>query len=164
MEKKGFTKFWIVLSIMFIGLAGCSSSVKADKKLSCNLQSENDGATFNSIIEVEYDSDSKEPMKAEISQLYKGIPKTETNNQILQVLLEKQTVLDQLEGVNISLDVTDDSFDYKETWDYEKIDLKSVLEADASQNEFVEKDKYSIKKIKAAYEQSGFSCYSEDIK
>lgn len=164
MEKKGFTKFWIVLSILFVGLAGCSSSVKADKKLRCNLQSENDGATFNSIIEIDYDSESKEPIKAEISQLYGNIPKTETNNQILQVLLEKQTVLDQLAGVDISLDVTDDSFDYKEKWDYEKLDMKSVLEADANQNEFVEKDKYSIKKIKASYEQGGYSCYSEDLK
>lgn len=157
-------KIWIMLCISFLLIACGPSKVKADKKLVGTLNSTIDNQTLVSTVEIEYDSDDNTVVKGTFKTKYDNLEKTQTNNNILANNINRQTIIEQLEGVEVSANVTDISFDFEEEWDYNSVDIKAALEADEEQKNFIENDKYSLEKIKAYYEKQGYSFEEQDIK
>ena len=157
-------KIWIMLCISFLLTACGPSKVKADKKLIGTLNSTLDNQTFVSTVEIEYDSDDNAVAKGTFKTKYDNLEKTQTNNNILADNINRQTMIEQLEGVEVSANVTDISFDFEEEWDYNIVDVKEAIEADEEQKNFIENDKYSLEKIKAYYEKQGYSFKEKDIK
>lgn len=154
-----------VLLCLFMLLVGCGPEVpKADKKLVCLLQSENEGQTLEVKVEISYDSEKGIPTKGIFKTEYDNLERNKTNNMTLNDLVDRQTKLEDLAGVKIDFTGTDTSFNFKETWNYNEVDIKSALEADASQINFIENDMYSINKIKDYYKKLGYSCDVKKIK
>lgn len=153
-----------MLCISFLLTACGPSKVKADKKLIGTLNSTLDNQTFVSTVEIEYDSDDNAVAKGTFKTKYDNLEKTQTNNNILADNINRQTMIEQLEGVEVSANVTDISFDFEEEWDYNIVDVKEAIEADEEQKNFIENDKYSLEKIKAYYEKQGYSFKEKDIK
>mgnify|MGYP002511830892 CR=1 FL=1 len=79
-------------------------------------------------------------------------------------LINRQSIDEQIEGIEVSLEVTDTSFDFEEKWDYNKVDMVAVKEADEQQISFIENDKYSITKIKEFYNKQGYTFKEKEIK
>lgn len=153
-----------MLCISFLLTACGPSKVKADKKLVGTLNSTIDDQTLVLTVEIEYDSDDNTVVKGTFKTKYDNLEKTQTNNNILANNINRQTIIEQLEGVEVSANVTDISFDFEEEWDYNSVDIKAALEADEEQKNFIENDKYSLEKIKAYYEKQGYSFEEQDIK
>lgn len=154
----------LVFLCMLVCLAGCASAPKADKRLVCVLNSENEKQTLALRLEIDYNSEEGTAIKGVFHTKYDNLIKNETNNDILINLINRQSIVEQVEGVEVSLDVTATSFDYKETWSYNDVDLKSAVEADAKQSQFIEKGKFSVEKIKKYYQKLGYSIDEVDIK
>lgn len=157
-------KVCIFLFVMIL-LAGCGpTNVKADKILIGTLNSSMDNQTFNATFEIEYNSESGIATHGTFKIKYDGLEKTITNNDILSNLINRQSIDEQIEGVEVSLEVTDTSFDFQEKWDYNKVDVEESVEADDKQKSFIENDKYSITKIKEFYNNQGYKFKEKDIK
>lgn len=157
-------KIWIILCISFLLTACGPAKIKADKKLVGTLKSTSENQTFVSTVEIEYDSDDFAVAKGTIKIKYDNLEKTQTNNNILADNINRQTIIEQLEGVKVSADVTDISFDFEEEWDYNIVDVKLAVEADEEQKELIENDKYSLEKMKAYYEKQGYKFKEKNIK
>ena len=157
-------KIWIILCISFLLTACGPSKVKADKKLIGTLNSTLDNQTLVSTVEIEYESDDNAVAKGTFKTKYDNLEKTQTNSNILADNINRQTIIEQLEGVEVSANVTDISFDFEEEWDYNTVDVKEAIEADEEQKNFIENDKYSLEKIKAYYEKQGYTFKEKDIK
>ncbi|MDF9824307.1 hypothetical protein M2475_001097 [Breznakia sp. PF5-3] len=153
----------ILLSGAFL-FSGCSSEEKADKVMTCYMMTTVEDSTYTSLIEIEYNEDSKKVIKGSVDNNYTDLKKTDTNGSILQDLSELQTAHDAIEGVSVTLDVTESEFAYKEEWDYLALDMKEVLEADKDLERFISKDSFSLKKLKEVYTREGYSCTEEDKK
>lgn len=153
-----------MLCISFLLTACGSSKVKADKKLIGTLNSTIDDQTLVSTIEIEYDSDDNAVAKGTFKTKYDNLEKTQTNNNILAKGIDHQTKIEQLEGVEVTANATDISFDFEEIWDYNIVDTKMAMEADEEQKNFIENDKYSLEKIKAYYEKKGYSFKEKNLK
>ena len=149
MKKKIF--IFLFVTILLIGCG--PKDVKADKKLIGTLSSSMDNQTLKSTIEIEYNSESGVATYGIFKTKYSGLEKTVTNNEILAELINRQSIDEQIEGIEVSLEVTDTSFDFEEKWDYNKVDMVAVKEADEQQISFIENDKYSITKIKEFYKK-----------
>jgi len=157
-------KIWIILCISFLLTACGLSKVKADKKLIGTLNSTMNDQTLVSTIEIQYNSDDNAVVRGIFKTKYDNLDKTQTNNNILAQSIDRQSKIEELEGVEVSADVTDISFDFKEEWDYNTVDIKSAIEADEGQRKFIVNDKYSLEKIKDYYEKQGYSFKEENIK
>lgn len=157
-------RIWIMLCISFLLTACGSSKVKADKKLIGTLNSTIDDQTLVSTIEIEYDSDDNAVAKGTFKTKYDNLEKTQTNNNILTKSIDHQTKIEQLEGVEVTANATDISFDFEEIWDYNIVDTKAAMEADDEQKNFIENNKYSLEKIKAYYEKKGYSFKEKNLK
>lgn len=154
-----------ILLCMFMFLVGCGPDApKADEKLICLLQTENEGQTLELKVEISYDSEKDVVTKGVFKTKYDNLVKNDTNGNILTGLVNKQTKIEDVEGVKVDFNVTDTCFDYKETWDYSKVDVKSAIEADEEQSNYIENENYSVKKIKEYYTNLGFSCDIKKIK
>lgn len=153
-----------MLCISFLLTACGSSKVKADKKLIGTLNSTIDDQTLVSTIEIEYDSDDNAVAKGTFKTKYDNLEKTQTNNNILTKSIDHQTKIEQLEGVEVTANATDISFDFEEIWDYNIVDTKAAMEADDEQKNFIENNKYSLEKIKAYYEKKGYSFKEKNLK
>lgn len=153
-----------MLCISFLLTACGSSKVKADKKLIGTLNSTIDDQTLVSTIEIEYDSDDNAVAKGTFKTKYDNLEKTQTNNNILTKSIDHQTKIEQLEGVEVTANATDISFDFEEIWDYNIVDTKAAMEADEEQKNFIENNKYSLEKIKAYYEKKGYSFKEKNLK
>ncbi|MEI3325468.1 MAG: hypothetical protein V8R64_03160 [Thomasclavelia sp.] len=138
--------------------------MKADKKLIGTLNSTIDDQTLVSTIEIEYDSDDNAVAKGTFKTKYDNLEKTQTNNNILTKSIDHQTKIEQLEGVEVTANATDISFDFEEIWDYNIVDTKAAMEADDEQKNFIENNKYSLEKIKAYYEKKGYSFKEKNLK
>lgn len=151
--------------MILIALSGCgSTSVNADKELVCMIESELDSATYVSEVVIEYNEEEDTMIHGKFHEKYEGLDKTDTNNTILQRFMDNQSLLEGAQGVKLSLDVTDTSFDYQEEWDYQDIDLQEILDLDNRQKNFVEDDKYRTEKVTDYYTLQGYSCEINDIK
>lgn len=153
-----------MVCICFLLVACGPGKIKADKKLVGTLNSTMDDQTLTSTIEIEYNSEDETPVKGVFKHKYDNLEKTETNNNILATFINRQTIIEQLEGVEISADVTDTSFDFEEEWDYNVVDVNKALEADEDQKNFIEDGKYSLTKMKNYYENQGYSFEEKDLK
>lgn len=163
-EKELKKKIFIFLFVTIL-LIGCGpKDVKADKKLIGTLSSSMDNQTLKSTIEIEYNSESGVATYGIFKTKYSGLEKTVTNNEILAELINRQSIDEQIEGIEVSLEVTDTSFDFEEKWDYNKVDMVAVKEADEQQISFIENDKYSITKIKEFYNKQGYTFKEKEIK
>lgn len=157
-------RIWIILWISFLLTACGPSKVKADKKLIGTLNRTMDNQTLVSTVEIEYDSDDNAVAKGTFKTKYDNLEKTQTNNNILANSIDHQTKIEQLEGVEVTANVTDISFDFEEVWDYNIVDIKAAMEADEEQKNFIENNKYSLEKIKTYYEKQGYSFKEKDLK
>lgn len=157
-------KFWIIMCMCILLTACASPNAKADKKWIGELDSSIDNQSYTSTVEINFNSDDETITKMVYKSKYNGLEKSQTNNLILADLINRQSIIEQIEGVNVSLNVTDTSFDYEEKWEYNDIDVKVALEADDLQKKFIENEKYSINKIKTYYEQLGYSFKEKNIK
>lgn len=143
-------------------LVGCGANEKADRKLVCGLTSVNELQQMELNAEVEFNNNSGLLYNGIFSEKYENLEKTETNNQILQGMILRQSILEDLKGVSVDLKATETSFNYQENWNYREIQLEEVLEADDKQKQFVEEN-YSINKIKEYYEIQGYLCEIKDL-
>lgn len=151
--------------LILLILSGCgSTSVRADKELVCMIESKLESATYVSEVMIEYSEEENLMVHGKFHEKYDGLDKTDTNNTILQRFMDNQSLLEGAQGVKLSLDVTDTSFDYQEEWDYQDIDLQEILDLDNRQKNFVEDDKYRTEKVTDYYTLQGYSCETNDIK
>lgn len=154
-------KLGLISSVVLGFCIGCSSSVKADQVLSCYVYSSVDDASFTATVEVTYNEAADQAISATVVEDYTGLEKNDTNNHILQAMLNKQSIFDEIDGVDIAVEISDTSFAYKEVWQYQDVDLDQVVEVDPTQATFIEDQHYSLKKLKASYENEGYACSSE---
>lgn len=157
-------KIWIIILISFLLTACGTSKQTADKRLVGTLDSTMGEQTFSSTIKLEYNSEDETLIAGVFKYKYDNLEKTQTNNNILADFINRQTMIDQIDGVEVEADVTDTSFDFEEKWNYNLVDIDKALEADEEQKNFIENDKYSLKKIKEYYEKQGYSFKEKDIK
>ena len=157
-------KIWIIILISFLLTACGTSKQTADKRLVGTLDSTMGEQTFSSTIKLEYNSEDETLIAGVFKYKYDNLEKTQTNNNILADFINRQTMIDQIDGVEVEADVTYTSFDFEEKWNYNLVDIDKALEADEEQKNFIENDKYSLKKIKEYYEKQGYSFKEKDIK
>lgn len=151
--------------MILIALSGCgSTSVNADKELVCMIESKLDSATYVSEVVIEYNEEEDTMIHGTFHEKYEGLDKTDTNNTILQRFMDNQSLLEGVQGVKLSLDVTDTSFDYQEEWDYQDVDLQGILDLDNRQKNFIKDDKYRTEKVTDYYTLQGYSCETNNIK
>lgn len=153
-----------ICMFMMTGLLfGCSSNEKPDQKLVCELTSNNGSQILESNVEVDFISKSGDLDQGVFTKKYNYLEKTETNNLILADMINRQSILEDLKGVEIKLKAADTSFDYQEIWDYKEVDSEEAIETDEEQKKLIDNG-YSIPKIREYYEKQGHSCKIEDIK
>lgn len=154
-----------VLLCLFMLLVGCGPEVpKADKKLVCLLQSENEGQTLDASVEIDYNSKEDEIIKGIFRKKYDNLVKNTETDAILFNLVERESLIQRIQGAEVVLTKTNNSFDFIETWNYNEIDFQNSLSVDEIQSHFIEDGKYSIKKIKEYYQMQGYTCKEKDIK
>lgn len=154
-----------ILCVAFVFLmSGCSSEVKADKKMVCALESTNEGSMLNLKSEISYHEEKDVPILGNVETTYSKLVVSPTTNSIFVSLKEKSSIIAQIDGVEVTSSTLEDGFTFIETWDYNKIDVKKAVDIDETQATFIEEDAYSVKKMKKHYEALGYTCDSQDIK
>lgn len=154
-----------ILCVAFVFLmSGCSSEVKADKKMVCALESTNEGSMLNLKSEISYHEEKDVPILGSVETTYSKLVVSPTTNSIFVSLKEKSSIIAQIDGVEVTSSTLEDGFTFIETWDYNKIDVKKAVDIDETQATFIEEDAYSVKKMKKHYEALGYTCDSQDIK
>lgn len=154
-----------ILCVAFVFLmSGCSSEVKADKKMVCALESTNEGSMLNLKSEISYHEEKDVPILGSVETTYSKLVVSPTTNSIFVSLKEKSSIIAQIDGVEVTSSTLEDGFTFMETWDYNKIDVKKAVDIDETQATFIEGEAYSVKKMKKYYEALGYTCDSQDIK
>lgn len=149
----------IILFIVIIGLAtGCSSSNKADSKVSCQIESTSEGGTFKGVSVLEYNSSTDALIKTTIDESYTNLEKTKINNNILTNIMDRQSKLDGIDGVELTLDVQDTSFTVGEVWDFKKVDPQAAFDVDPDQKYLIDSDTYTYTAYRHHLEEMGYSC------
>lgn len=145
-------------------MSGCSSEVKADKKMTCALESRNEESILNLKSEINYNNEKDLPILGSMETTYSKLVVSPTTNSIFVSLKEKTSTIAQIEGVEVSSSTLEDGFTFIETWDYNKIDVKKAIDIDEEQVAFVEGETYSVKKMIKNFEALGYTCNVQDIK
>lgn len=153
------TRQVILFMIIICFISGCSTNEKPDKKMRCRLASDNGEAVYTSEILFEYVSSSDLVKKVQYEESHKNLTKTNTNNDILSSIMERQSKLSEIDGIEASLDVQDTSFTTKEVWDLDKVNPQDALDIDDQQKYLMEDGVYT----KSAFQQhlqsdKGYSC------
>ena len=147
--------------LIFVGvlLIGCGpTKINANKKLMCYLTSEMDNQKYRSDVVITFNSDGNKVVEGIFTTKYSNLEKTNSNNDILADLINRQSKVEQIEGVAVTLDVSDTSFNYEEKWSYQDVEIKEAVEADENQLMFIDNREYSIDLIKDYYTKKGYSC------
>lgn len=145
--------------VIFGLVTGCSSSVKADKKVSCQIESTSDGGDFKGVSTLEYNSSSDALVSVTIDQSYTNLEKTNSNNNILTNIMDRQSKLDGIDGVEVTLDVQDTSFTVGEVWDFTNVSPQAALDVDPDQRYYIdEEDTYTYTAYRNHLEEMGYSC------
>lgn len=157
---------FVVASAMVLFTAGgCSSEEKADKMMKCDYyQKDAEGEkTFNAFFT--YVDETKEAVTGDITTNYSGFAKNEVNNKVLTDILIRNSILDEVEGVEMEVTNNDTDFGSHEKWNYRDVEIGTVGTTDETQNEFIDRNagQYSIEMIQKYYENSGYSCSISDI-
>lgn len=149
--------------LLIVGLVfGCSANEKADRKLVCEYTGENDSQTVELNAEIEFNNESGLLYDGVFSQKYENLEKNETNNNILENMINRQSILEDLDGLEVTLNVTSTSFNYQENWNYREVDIKEAQSADSLQGNFIDTD-YSVFKMRDHFEMLGYTCKIENI-
>ena len=109
--------------------------------------------------------ESGQMISGTITHQYEGYPKDEASNKVLTDMTVRKSILDDVDGVELELNRTDTGFGSKETWDYSKIDLESIIYTDELQEKFIDKNKgyYSQNMAKKYYESHNYGCSVSDL-
>ncbi len=158
MKKKLFLGIGVLL------LSACGNTVpKEDGKLVCYLASSTGDQSFSGEVQVGFNEDSGIALNAVYSEKYDFLEKSETNNKILANYIDRNSILSDLEGAKIALDIQETAFAFVQTWDYTKVDVSEATNAEILQEEFVKEDAYAVDKIKEYYETQMYSCEFVDV-
>lgn len=156
--KKTCRIILLLTAICFI--SACSTSKKADKQLHCQIESDTGETVFKSVIVLDYDSSSDQVFKVQYDDSYTNLEKTATNNNILTSIMERQSKLSQIDGIEVDLDVQETSFTSKEVWDLKKVNPKDALEVDDEQAYLMEDAVYTKSAFQKHFQNDkGYSCY-----
>lgn len=155
----------IILGIVILGiLSGCTSTtLEADTVLLCYLSSTVDEQTYVSNIEIQYEEESGQLVDGLFEEKYSVLVKNETNNLILADLIDRQTKMDGLSGLIITLNIEELSFEFIQEWDYTLVEIDDVQQADEIQSKFIKNGEYSHESISEYYRSLGYSCFSKEI-
>lgn len=157
--------FAMASAIVLLSVGGCSSEEKADTMMKCEYyQKDGEGEKSFSAF-FTYVNETKEAVTGDITTNYSGFAKNEVNNKELTDILIRNSVLDEVEGVEMEVTSNDTDFGSYEEWNYRDVELETVGTTDEIQNEFIDRNEgqYSIEMIQKYYENNNYSCSISDI-
>lgn len=144
-------------------LFGCQSQV-ADQELVCFLSTTSEESTYTSLATFTYRNETKEMYSGVVKEQYTNMEKTQTNNDILQKRMMRKEVAQEVNGVEIETKITNFDFEFIEKWDYQKVKVNELNDIFDDQKQFIENEKYNLKKIEAHYYELGYSCNRQKLK
>ena len=167
MKRKVSTFFLVsMLTASTLLYSGCGDqSPKADSEMLCTYSQSIEGMDYDSTVHITYVKESGQMISGTITHQYEGYPKDEASNKVLTDMTVRKSILDDVDGVELELNRTDTGFGSKETWDYSKIDLESIIYTDELQEKFIDKNKgyYSQNMAKKYYESHNYGCSVSDL-
>ena len=139
--------FAIASMIFVFGVGGCSSQKEADTMMKCEF--------------YQKDTEGEKSFHAN----YSGFERNKINNEVLTNILIRNSILDEIEGVEMEVTSNDTDFGSREEWNYRDVDLETVGTTDEIQNKFIDRNagQYSIEMIQKYYETNGYSCSISNI-
>lgn len=166
--KRNLSSFFLVFMLTASTLlySGCGDQPpKADSQMLCTYSQSIDGMDYDSTAYFTYVKESGQMISGTITHQYEGYPKDEASNNVLTDMTVRKSILDDIDGVELELNRTDTGFGSKETWDYSKIDLESIIYTDELQEKFIDKNKgyYSQNMAKKYYESHNYGCSVSDL-
>lgn len=157
--------FAIASMIFVFGVGGCSSQKEADTMMKCEFyQKDTEGEkSFHAFFT--YVDEKKEAVSGDIRENYSGFERNKINNEVLTNILIRNSILDEIEGVEMEVTSNDTDFGSREEWNYRDVDLETVGTTDEIQNKFIDRNagQYSIEMIQKYYETNGYSCSISNI-
>ena len=130
--------FAIASMVFVFGVGGCSSQKEADTMMKCEFYQKDAEGEKNFHAFFTYVDETKEAVSGDISENYSGFERNKINNEVLTNILIRNSILDEVEGVEMEVTSNDTDFGSREKWNYRDVDLETVGTTDEIQNKFIE--------------------------
>lgn len=151
-------KLIIVSSCVSMLLLGCESKVKETDRMTCLRSSVSDNDEMVSEISFGYNEEENKVLNGEFIYTFIAGEKSEKVANIYQDYAIRNSLLEDIEGVDVFFTEEEGGFKFTEVWSYDDVDTNKIGLDDPKQSDFMDGDEYSIKKIEESFTMQGYNC------